>query len=162
VINEIQYHPEVGYDEFIELKNVTGTNVALFDPAFPENSWRLSGLDFSFPPNTVLEADAFLLLVEIDPVLFRTKYAIPSTVPILGPLAGQLQDSGERLRLERPDAPNVASNGVVTVPYMVVDEVRYNDKPPWPLAADGDGPSLQRRAPTAYGNEPTNWFASGI
>ncbi|HTD65192.1 MAG TPA: Ig-like domain-containing protein, partial [Candidatus Limnocylindria bacterium] len=47
-------------------------------------------------------------------------------------------------------------------PYIVVDEVRYNDKLPWPLGADGDGPSLQRRAPTVYGNEPTNWFASGI
>jgi hypothetical protein len=48
------------------------------------------------------------------------------------------------------------------VPYIVVDEVRYNDKQPWPLSADGDGPSLQRRAPSDYGNEPTNWFASGI
>src|SRR6185295_18014040 len=27
---------------------------------------------------------------------------------------------------------------------------------------DGSGPSLQRRTPFAYGNEPTNWFASGI
>ncbi|HEY2951718.1 MAG TPA: PA14 domain-containing protein, partial [Verrucomicrobiae bacterium] len=85
-----------------------------------------------------------------------------SSVSILGPFAGKLQDSGERLRLERPGPPITATNGDAVVPFIVVDEVRYNDKPPWPLAADGEGPSLQRRVPTAYGNEPTNWFASGI
>ncbi len=82
---------------------------------------------------------------------------MPAAVPIVGPYAGVLQDSGERLRLERPDAPETN-----VVPYIVVDEVRYNDRLPWPLSADGDGPSLQRRTPGAYGNEPTNWFASGI
>src|SRR5206468_1674103 len=81
---------------------------------------------------------------------------------ILGPFAGVLQDSGEKLRLERPDAPRVDTNGVAAIPYILVDEVRYNDKLPWPTGADGSGPSLQRRAPFAYGNEPTNWFASGI
>jgi hypothetical protein len=162
VINEILYHPEAGYDEFVELKNVTGTNVALFDPAFPANAWRVSGLDFTFPSNTLIEAGGFLLLVEIDPALFRAKYAVPMNVAILGPFTGKLQDSGERLQLERPGAPIIATNGAVTVPYIVVDEVRYNDKPPWPPAADGDGPSLQRRVATAYGNEPTNWFASGF
>src|SRR5207244_2988942 len=58
---------------------------------------------------------------------------------------------------ERPDPPQTN-----TVPYIVVDEVRYNDRVPWPVSADGQGPSLQRRAPALYGNEPTNWFASGI
>src|SRR5262249_31496571 len=38
---------------------------------------------------------------------------------------------------------------------------RYNDKAPWPPAADGAGPSLQRLVSGAYGNEPTNWFTSG-
>jgi len=32
---------------------------------------------------------------------------------------------------------------------------------PWPPGADGLGPSLQRISLTAYGNEPTNWFANG-
>ncbi len=95
--------------------------------------------------------------MNIDPASFRAKYSIPSVVQILGPYAGNLQDSGERLQLLRPDSPD--TNGV---PYIVVDEVRYNDKLPWPPGADGDGPSIQRLAATAYGNEPTNWFASGI
>ena len=35
--------------------------------------------------------------------------------------------------------------------------MRYNDKAPWPPAADGSGPSLQRKSGFAYGNDPINW-----
>ena len=162
VINEIMYHPSDGYDEFVELYNLSASPVPLYDPAYPTNKWKLSGLGYTFSNEVVMPAGSFLLLVPIDPAAFRTKYAVAPGVQVLGPYPGGLQDSGERLRLERPDPPNVNTNGTVTVPYIVVDEVRYNDKLPWPLSADGEGPSLQRRLPTSYGNEPTNWFASGI
>ena len=162
VINEILYHPAVGFDEFIELHNLSGSAVPLYDPAAPTNAWKLSGAGYVFSNHVVLPPGSFLLLVPIDPALFRSKYSVPASAQIVGPYAGVLQDSGERLRLERPGPPELDTNGVVTVPYIVVDEVRYNDRVPWPLGADGDGPSLQRRLPTAYGNEPTNWFASGI
>lgn len=33
---------------------------------------------------------------------------------------------------------------------------------PWPEAAAGQGSSLQRAVLAAYGNDPTNWFASGF
>jgi hypothetical protein len=157
VINEISYHPATGYDEFVELFNLSLSPVALYDAAFPTNAWKLNGLGYTFSNHLTLGAGSSLLLVNIDPSAFRAKYGVAPAVQILGPYPGSLQDSGERLKLERPDAPDTNS-----VPYIVVDEVRFNDKLPWPLGADGDGPSLQRRAPTAYGNEPTNWFASGI
>ncbi len=157
VINEIQYHPALGYDEFVELYNVSGASVAFHDPAFPTNTWRLNGLGYSFSNTVSLGVGQYLLLVNIDPVVFRSKYSVPVAVQILGPYAGSLQDSGENLELRRPDAPD--TNGV---PYIVVDSMRYNDRLPWPPGADGDGPSLQRRAPGLYGPEPTNWFASGI
>jgi hypothetical protein len=66
-----------------------------------------------------------------------------------------LQDSGERLELTRPAPPT--SNGVAAI---TVDEVRYNDKAPWPVLADGFGPSLQRLNPAAYGNDSVNWRAA--
>ncbi len=132
-------------------------NACITDPAFPTNQWKLNGLGYSFSNNVTLGAGQYLLLVDIDPATFRTNYNVPAPVQILGPFAGNLQDSGERLQLLRPDSPD--TNGV---PYIVVDEVRYNDRLPWPLGADGDGPSLQRLTPDSYGNEPTNWFASGI
>jgi len=157
VINEIMYHPANGYDEFVELVNLSGSAVALWDAVYPTNAWRVNGLGYTFSNNVTLGAGQYLLLVNIDPALFRAKYGIAAGVQILGPYPGNLQDSGERLQLVRPDSPD--TNGV---PYIVVDEVRYNDKLPWPPGADGDGPSLQRLAPAAYGNEPANWFASGI
>ncbi len=157
VINEVLYHPAIGYDEFVEIYNLSGTNVTLYDALFPTNSWKLSGLNYTFSNNVSVPPGGYLLVVPIDPASFRTKYAIAPAVQIVGPFPGVLQDSGERLRLERPDSPD--TNGT---PYLVTDEVRYNDKLPWPTGADGDGPSIQRTAPTLYGNEPLNWFASGI
>src|SRR5206468_4927526 len=79
---------------------------------------------------------------------------VPISVQILQ-YAGALQDSGENLELQAPDIPT--TNGV---PYYAVDTVRYNDRKPWPLAADGAGASLQRINPTAYGNDPINWLAA--
>ncbi len=162
VINEIMYNPPTGYDEFVELHNLSLSLVKLYDEAFPTNAWKLGGLGYVFSNNVSVPAGGFLLVVGMNPSVFRAKYSIPLGVQIVGPYTGVLQDSGERLRLERPEAPIVGTNGSVTVPYIVVDEVRYNDKAPWPWSADGEGASLQRSSPTAYGNEPTNWFASGI
>ena len=54
VINEIMYHPELGGDEFIELRNITGNPVALFNEAVPTNTWRLNGAGFNFPTNITL------------------------------------------------------------------------------------------------------------
>ena len=91
----------------------------------------------------------------IDPAAFRAKHSVAAAVQIIGPFTGSLQDSGERLELQRPDAPG--TNGV---PYITVDEVRYNDRAPWPSAADGSGASLQRKSLIAYGNDPVNWEAA--
>ena len=96
-----------------------------------------------------------MLVVAGDPALFRLKYGIPSAVALLGPVAGQLQDSGERLELKRPETPG--TNGA---PFITVDAVRYNDRAPWPAAADGHGPSLQRLDPAVYGDDVVNWIAA--
>lgn len=155
VISEIHYHPMPGEDEFVELQNITGTALPLFDPAFPANTWRLNGLGYIFPTNVTLAANSRLLLVATNPAAFRTRHSVPANVPILGPYSGELQDSGERLKLQRPAPPD--TNGPA---FITVDEVRYNDKAPWPPAADGSGASLQRLNVAAYGNDPINWDAS--
>jgi hypothetical protein len=155
VISEIHYHPEAGGDEFVELRNISAGAVALFDPLRPTNTWRMNGLAFTIPPNITMPADGLLLIVGGDSATFRAKYGIPAATTILGPFGGTLQDSGERLELQRPDVPG--TNGVV---YITMDEVRYNDRAPWPPAADGGGPSLQRKAIAGYGNDPANWEAA--
>jgi hypothetical protein len=156
IFNEIHYHPAPEGDEFIELSNITATNVALFDLERPANTWKLSGLGYAFPTSVVLGPGQLLLLVATNPASFRARYLVPPDVPILGPWPGVLQDSGERLELQRPDPPD--TNGVI--PYITVEAVHYNDKTPWPTAADGSGPSLQRQSDSTYGNDPASWTAA--
>ncbi len=164
VINEIMYHPPLGGDEFIELHNRTPFPVVMYDPFNRVNTWRISGIGgdgddkhFYLPSNTVLGGGSYALIVPIEPSVFRQKYDIDSGVLILGPYPGALQDSGETLVLSRPGDPEPITR---IVPYYVADRVRYNDKHPWPITADGDGPALMRVDPAAYANEPQNWSAS--
>jgi hypothetical protein len=160
VINEIFYQPSPGAVEFLELKNITGTPVKLYDSAYPTNTWRLDGLGFSFPQNTEIEGNGLLLIVGSDPALFRSRNNVPANVPVFGPFFGVLQDSGELLQLQRPDVPDVDANGLTFVPFITIDQVRYNDKAPWPTNAAGSGASLERANARAYGNDPINWRSS--
>ena len=161
VINEINYHPPAGGDEFIELKSITNGALPLYNLAYPSNTWRLHGAGFDFPTNVQVAPNGLLLLVGSDPATFRAKYAVPADVPIFGPYPGKLQGGGETLSLQRPDAPDLDTNtGSLYVPYIDVDVVRYDDKAPWPTNADGFGSSLERLNAAAYGNDPINWRAS--
>ena len=86
---------------------------------------------------------------------FRSAYALGSEVRIFGPWSGTLSNAGACLKIEKPDVPNLG-----TIPYIPVDAVCYGASPPWPTAADGAGPSLQRVVANYYGNDPQNWFAN--
>jgi hypothetical protein len=145
----------------VELKNITASAVKLYDPAYPTNTWKLSGLGFDFPMNTEIPANGLLMLTASDPTAFRTKYSVPSGVPVLGPYSGVLQDNGETLSLQRPDAPDLDTNtGTYFIPYVDIDVVDYSNQSPWPAAANGTGSSLERLQSSAYGNDPINWRAS--
>ncbi|MEY2407595.1 MAG: hypothetical protein QOF48_265 [Verrucomicrobiota bacterium] len=154
VLSEINYHPRNAADEFIELRNRTGSPVPLYDTAHTTNTWRVNGIGFSLPTGVTLAANGCLLLVSDSPAAFRARWNVPGAIAILQ-YSGNLQDSGEELELQAPDLPT--TNGV---PFYAVDTIRYNDRKPWPLSADGAGASLQRLVPGAYGNDPTNWVAA--
>ena len=155
VMTEIMYHPAPGEAEFVEIQNISTNSVLLYDPLRPTNTWRLNGVGYTFPANLELAPGERLLLASADPDLFRSQYGVPLSVRVLGPYAGILQDSGERLELQMPGVPDADG-----VPFITVDEVRYNDKAPWPMAADGTGPSLQRLDAALYGNDPAHWTAA--
>lgn len=171
VINEIMFHPPpVGtnnnsVDEFIELRNVSGQAVPLFDPVVPTNTWRLSGgIDYVFPANRTLPLDGYLLLVNFDPATnaaqlatFRGKYGAAG-VTVLGPYGGSLGNSSERINLSRPDPPQTIPDPYIGyVPYVLVDRIDYSSAAPWPTNASGTGNSLQRIYGNVYGNDPANW-----
>jgi hypothetical protein len=168
VIGSIHYHPpDIGtndnvVDEFIELRNITGAPVPLYDPAYPTNTWRLrDAVDYDFPQGVSLPANGRLFVVSFDPVAdtaqlyaFRSRFSVDSTVPVFGPYSGRLANGDENVELYRPDVPNVDE-----VPYVLVERVEYDDATPWP-AADGTGAALFRVSLTGFGNDPTNWVAT--
>jgi hypothetical protein len=160
IINEIHYAPATGEAEFVELKNTSDQAVPLFDPSFPTNTWRVGGTGFQFPTNVFLGPGGLLVIAGGDPAAFRARFSIPDSVFVFGPMSGNLQDDGERVALQRPDAPDIETNGAVVVAMITVDEVKYSSRPPWPAQAAGQGFSLERIDPRAWGNDPANWKVS--
>lgn len=178
VISELMYYPpelpgnfENFRDEFIELHNVTGSPVPLFDPAHPTNTWRIQGgVSHPFPQDITLPAHGHLLVVSFDPATnatqttdFRARYNVPPETPIYGPWEGHLDNVSDSVELMRPDLPNpppLPTAGYV--PYILAERVRYSNAAPWPSAAGiGVGLSLQRIDAARYGNDPINWVAGG-
>jgi hypothetical protein len=148
-------------DEFLELENLTDSNVSLFDANAPTNTWEISsGVNFVFPQNVTLPAGGHLLVVSFDPQLdsaalteFRSRYHVSNSVSIFGPYSGHLSNNGESLSLYKPDSPAAGF-----VPHVLVEKIKYLTAAPWPAGAGGTGASLQRLEPGGYGNDPGNWF----
>ena len=169
VINEIMYHPPVDADaEYVELLNISGGPVTLFDPVAME-PWRLqadTGVNFWFPTDdpVTLQADEHLLLVR-DLAAMRG-YKMPDNVRVFDWGSGKLGNGGEALRLLKPG--DVDEDG--TRYWILVDRVEYSDGAhgdafpngvdPWPVEADGLSPSLNRIFPLRYGDDPNNWQAT--
>lgn len=169
VIQEIFYHPpedaegeEMDREEFLELLNLSGTPVPLFDPAAATNTWHLRGdVDYEFPPNLTLNPGEFALVVNFHPTntteagAFRAKYNVPPLTRLFGPYRGKLDNSQAAVELQSPATPNPSG-----VPYVRVDRIEYEDRAPWAEGADGYGLSLQRVSAAAYGNDPGSWIAA--
>jgi hypothetical protein len=160
IITEIMYHPsdDSGY-EYIELCNVSSSDVALYDSSYTSNTWQLSGaVEYTFPEDLVLEPGEVLIISETDASTFRSYYLnIDADVNVLGPYSGALNNSGEDLYLTRPGDPE---DDTGEVPYIVVELVDYEDESPWPEDADGDGASLERVDASSYPNDPESWVAN--
>lgn len=171
VISEVMFHPpdfaggtNNSRDEYIELRNLSGVSTPLFDLT---NSWRLrDAVDYTFPANTTLLPGETVLVVGFDPATnapalagFLDTYGAVSQ-RLFGPWSGELNNSSDSVELVKPDAP-VAEPGpdLGYVPSILLDRVKYEDSFPWPAGADGAGYSLMRSVASAYGNDPTNWFA---
>ena len=147
VINEIMYHPLFAGAGYVEIHNTSASN------AFDLSGWRLDGADFVFPNGSVLEPGAFKLVVQ-DATVFAETYG-PS-LAILGEMPGRLADGGETLALIKPGATPGLD--------VIIDQVTYDDDPPWPAVADGMGPSLQLIDPLQDNNRSANWTSvnSGV
>lgn len=151
-------------DEYIELQNISSDAVCLFSPA--ENAgWRVRGsvrFDFAAPIN--LPANGSVILAGFDPETnpgqlsaFRARFGVPERIQVLGPFSGNLQNSTGEVHLLKPGPTDPVTSELA---YVVVDEVTYADRAPWPTAADGAGGSLQRIGNTSTGNDAASWIAA--
>jgi hypothetical protein len=163
VISELMVNPPSGSNhlEFIEIANPTALPVDL-------TRWQLdSGIAFAFPTNTTLPAGDALVVVSFDPNApsnsalladFRATYGISTNVPLVGPYSGALANTGEDIRLLRPDEPPLEEPGYY--PMLIEDDFAYDTDAPWPVAANGGGASLERLLPAAWGDDATSWIAA--
>lgn len=154
LIDEILYRPIGDAREFVELFN-RGEDPVDLGGATPSEAWRFSaGIDFRFPAGARIAPGGRLLVVAGDPAAFRLLAGVPEAVPVLGPFGGSLDDGGEALVLARPAGPEAPEGA-----WIEADRVDYDDLAPWPQAAAGAGPSLEKLRPEAFGRDPAAWAA---
>lgn len=151
IINEIMYNPLVSDATYIELFNRSATY------AFDLSGWRLNGVDFTFPPGTIL-TNRGLLVICRNRAAFGSAYGWG--IPALDGYDGQLDDGGETITLLRPAEGQGGQGAGANAPlpaYEVVDQVTYDDDPPWLASADGRGASLQVIDANQDNNRVSNW-----
>ncbi len=141
VISEIMYKSgplSTNNLEFVELYNS--------NPYFEDISgYRLAGdIDFQFPVNTVLPGGTFLVIAK-NPAAVMAYYGLTG---VLGPYSNSLPANGT-LRLRGDSEFN-----------NVLLEVKYEDKNPWPVGADGTGHSLVLTRASYGQGHPKSWDAS--
>ncbi len=143
VINETMYNPAAPDAEFVEIHNRSTLT------AFDLSNYRLNGVDFNFPEGTIIPANGYVLAVE-NHAAFLNAYG--PGLPVAGVYSGALDNGGETLRL--------IQLGATPAQDLVIDEVTYDDGLPWPVVADGFGPSLQLIDAARDNNRVANWAAA--
>ena len=170
VVSELHYHPAepradelpLGYNnsndfEFIELLNISQDALDLSGVTL------VNAVAFDFTLGSA--AARYLLpgqrvLVVENVAAFQHRHPSVSSERVAGAYAGNFGNSGERVTV-------LAANG------SVIKDFTYNDKEPWPVAADGPLPgqpntgddfSLVLNNPTTNPDHTnaTNWRASGV
>lgn len=141
VISEIMYHPPARADgrdlEFVEVFN----SQSIFQDL---SGCRLSGaLDYTFPAGTVLPAGGFAVIARV-PDDVRAVYGLAN---VLGGFTNRLDNGDGTIRLRNDIG-------------AILQEVRFDSQPPWPVAADGAGHSLVLLRPSYGEGNPLAWAAS--
>lgn len=154
--SELHYHPadpsaaellEVpGADEddyeFVELMNVSDDPISL-------NGVTLGvavNFDFTTAAITSLAPGETVLVVN-NIAAFEARYG--TGFPIAGEYSGKFSDSTERVML-------------IDSLDQVIHDFTYTDTTPWPIGADGDGPSFEMIDPTTNHSDPANWRVSAM
>jgi hypothetical protein len=101
------------------------------------------GVSFVFPANTSLNAGDYLVIAK-DAALVDAVFGVSGTLQWT---SGGLKNSGEDIAIQNSLGDTMAY-------------VDYDDASPWPVAADGDGPSLEFCDKSLDNNDGANWSLS--
>jgi hypothetical protein len=138
IITEIMYHARDPLGDYVELLNIGSHPLDL-------RGWRLNGADLTFAGGSILQTGQYAIAAE-NLTAYQRLYSNAEVV--VGSFMGSLDDGGETLSLEMP-----AGIGA----WTTIDQVTYDDDPPWPPEADGLGQSLQLLDRNQDNNRPGNW-----
>ncbi len=158
VINEIMYHPasrnpilytEDHKQQIPDLKKNIKPDLREYIELFNRGSgqvnlsgWKFTdGIAFTFPDGTTLDAGAYLVVCKDLQQFEACHFPVANK---LGPYDAVLDNGGEKIVLSNAEG-------------VPVDFVHYDDAEPWPVAADGDGYSLELVNPYEDNDNPCNW-----
>ena len=165
VFRRLRYAAPAGEIEFVELENVSAETVALYDPAYPTNGWRIEGgISFAFgEPQAMPPGAKWIVANTNNPAAVRRLLGLSDSQVVLGPYTGQLASEGERVSLVRPDTPQLPPRpDAGFVPYYVVEHLDYRSVAPWPTEAASPDRCLARIVSTEPGYLPSNWRAEAL
>jgi hypothetical protein len=143
VINEINYNsaPDFDPEDWVELYNFDDDPVDVSNWVFKDDD---NANEFIIPSGTIMNPGTYLVLTK-DLTAFQALF--PSVSPVIGDMDFGLSKKGELVRLY--DAAGV-----------IVDQLEYDDKAPWPEEPDGDGNSLELINALLDNTLPESWEAS--
>jgi len=140
VINEIHYNSEDNTiaEEFVEIHNTDSAAVDLSGWAFTD------GIDFTFPQGQQIAGGGYLVVAQ-NPAIALEQF----NVAAVGPYDGNLSSDGERVELRNAQGSSI-------------DVVDYRAEFPWPIAASGDGGSMELINPELDNNLGSSWRSSYV
>lgn len=143
VINEINYaaSPEFDTKDWVELYNTQPNELDVSGWFFQDNN---TSDRFVFPIGSIIPASGYAILSR-DSIDFRQFF--PGEGKIYGEIDFGLSSQGEHLQLF-----DSASN--------LIDELTYGINAPWPVAANGGGPTLELLNSSRDNDLAENWQAS--
>ncbi|WP_425396206.1 lamin tail domain-containing protein [Aeoliella sp.] len=140
---------------FVELYNGSFSSIDLA-------GYALAGdVELEFGVGASIDAGEVVVIVGFDPLTdaskasaFRSHFGLTLDITLVGPFAGNLLPTGSRVELQAPDVP--PPDAPDATPRVLIDEALYDDQTPWPDVS-ATGLTLQRSAPTSFGNDGLSW-----
>lgn len=140
VINEIHYNSEDNTvaEEFIELHNTGSSSVDL-------SGWEFTdGITYTFNQGQQIPGGGYIVVAQ-DPAVALEEFGVTT----LGPYSGNLSSDGERVELRNAQG-------------SLIDVVDYRVGFPWPIAASGEGGSMELINPSLDNNLGSSWRSSFV